>query len=103
MIFISYSHQDRSKVIPIVNLIIEEFGSENVFLDTGKNGPEDNYWKNIKIGLKTSKYFIIFNSVNYDESSACGNELFKAMNIMENIKIIEIKLDKTPSNKLLIG
>ncbi len=95
MIFISYSHKDKDIVLPIYEKLKEKYG-DKIFLDIERNGVGDKYWDNINIGLNTSTYFIFFNSYNYNNSAACGNEFCKALAKQEELKIIQIRLDDSP-------
>lgn len=106
MMFISYSWKDKEKVKPIYELIINSIGTDKVFIDFDKNTHGSNYWKNINNAITTSKYFLFFNSSNYDNSSACARELLLALELEklneENFKILEVKLDDTRSHPSLI-
>lgn len=93
MIFISYSHKDKKIVKPIYENLVKHYGFNKIFYDEEKNKIGDDYWENIKKGIKTCSFFIFFNSKNYNNSASCGKELLEALDRQEEIKILPILLE----------
>lgn len=71
-IFISYSHKDKSVILPILNSMISD--NYHVWFDEGID-PGTEWDQNIADHIEKSDYFIAFISNNYICSENCKDEL----------------------------
>lgn len=103
MIFLSHNSKDKGIVEPFANKLAEVFGRDNVFYDSWSIQPGDGIIDKMEMGLKNTKYFFFFVSVNSLQSNMVRlewqNAIMKASN--EDVKFIPIRLDKSEMPMLL--
>ncbi|MBR5773715.1 MAG: toll/interleukin-1 receptor domain-containing protein [Clostridia bacterium] len=87
-IFISYSHKDSQKVMPIIELLTRN--DFQVWYDAGiEAGTEWPYY--IEEQLKKSRVVLVFMTPNTIESKNCRNEINFALNLDKEILIVYLE------------
>ena len=96
MIFISYSHKDKSIISPIAESFRKAFGDEKIFFDQWSIQPGDSIIEKMNNGLAACKVFFFFISKNSLSSKMVSlewqNALMKSVKTKE-IKFIPVKID----------
>ena len=64
MIFISYTHKDKSIIDTIAQRLADVFGQENIFYDSWSIQPSDGIIDRMGEGLRDCKFFFFFVSKN---------------------------------------
>lgn len=95
MIFISYTHNDKSIVDTIAQRLSAVFGQGNIFYDSWSIQPGDGIIDKMEEGLKNCKFFFFFVSKNSLMSEMVKlewqNAIIKATR--GNVRIVPVKLD----------
>lgn len=93
-IFVSYSHKDTPKVMPVISRLMSE--GYRVWFDKGID-PGTEWDENIAEHIKACGYFIAFMSANYLASSNCKDELNFARDLEKDRLLIYLEAVELPS------
>ena len=97
MIFLSYTHSDKSIVDLVAQSLAKAFGQDKVFFDQWSIQPGDGIIDKMNSGLEECKYFFFFVSKHSLQSNMVKlewqNALYKSTK--EKVNIIPIKVDNS--------
>lgn len=93
-IFVSYSHKDSDKVLPVIDRMIAE--GYRVWFDQGID-PGSEWDENIAQHIQNCGYFAVFMSGNYLSSGNCCDELSFARDLEKDRLVIYLEEVDLPS------
>ncbi len=95
MIFISYSHKDKSIVLPIAEAMKKVFDDEKIFFDQWSIQPGDSIIEKMNTGISNCKFFFFLISNNSLSSKMVEFEWQSALmkSAKNKIEFIPVKID----------
>lgn len=103
-IFISYNHNDKDIVEPILSVLVKSYGKENIFFDSWAILPGDGIIEKMNEGLTKCDVFFFFVSFNSLKSEMVKLEWQNALmkKSTKKIKFVPIKLDNCDMPAILM-